>query len=68
MKNLLRRLPRSKSKSRRIETASESDVSKANQEDLRVPRIDPADLKVCKMCYYILFCTIIVLTIIIALL
>ena len=52
MKNLLRRLPRSKSKSRRIETASESDVSKANQEDLRVPRIDPADLKVCKMYYY----------------
>ena len=55
MKNLLRRLPRSKSKSRRIETASESDVSKANQEDLRVPRIDPADLKVCKMYYYYQF-------------
>ena len=48
MKNLLRRLPRSKSKNRRTEPASESDGIKANQDDLRVPRIDPADLKVCR--------------------
>ena len=41
MKSLLRRLPRSKSKSRKTEAAN------SNQDDLRVPRIDTADLKVC---------------------
>ena len=52
MKSLLRRLPRSKSKSRRTENTTSShsstgtEVQNTKQDDLRVPKIDPADLKV----------------------
>ena len=49
MKSLLRRLPRSKSKSRRTgntTTTSSTEVQNTKQDDLRVPKIDPADLKV----------------------
>ena len=54
MKSLLRRLPRSKSKSRRSENPSTSggggggggEAQNSKLDDLRVPKIDPADLKV----------------------
>ena len=43
MKSLLRRLPRSKSKSR---SCSNTETQNTKQDDLRVPKIEPADLKV----------------------
>ena len=51
MKSLLRRLPRSKSKSRRAEnstiiTTTSTEAQNTKQDDLRVPKIEPADLKV----------------------
>ena len=55
MKSLLRRLPRSKSKSRRSENTTTSgggggggggEAQNSKLDDLRVPKIDPADLKV----------------------
>ena len=50
MKSLLRRLPRSKSKSRRSENTTSGGGGTENQnnklDDLRVPKIETADLKV----------------------
>ena len=48
MKSLLRRLPRSKSKSRRNEntTTTSAETQNTKQDDLRVPKIEAADLKV----------------------
>ena len=52
MKSLLRRLPRSKSKSRRAENttsaaaAGGAEAQNTKQDDLRVPKIETADLKV----------------------
>ena len=52
MKSLLRRLPRSKSKSRRSENPTTSggggggEAQNSKLDDLWVPKIDPADLKV----------------------